>query len=532
MISRRRGRRAGILGTLCLVEGSWRAARRPSPRSARTWSGSGTRSPRTRSSGRAPAQIEALIYLSYTQLAVYDAVVAIEGGYEPYGPAIVGTSRRERRGGGRPGRARHARATTSRPAPRRSTRRATRRSARSSTAPPDRDGTRRRGRSRATRSSRCASGDGRPDPVRRRHPPFRTRRPPPASGGSRRPRTPPPQIPWTGDVTPFVTASADQFRPAPPPALSSAAWVADFNEVKRWARAHSTVRTTQQTAIARFYTANVPRQWNRWSATSRTSESLGLLETARLAAMINTVGADAGIAVMNAKYHYLFWRPVDRDRPDVGAGAGDGFGPTPGFDDGNPATVEQAGWRPLITTPNHPEYPAAHGTITSAIAEVLTQFKGTSKIDVDIHGADSATNNLNRRPPLRQGQPAARATSSTPGCWGGVHYRTSTEAGVDLGRSVAKYDLKHAFEAGALIRITPSAACDGAAGDRQPLLPVRRSKVTGHGRVRAIPLGDAVDHVAPGRRAPDAPPAPARAGAARPTPRRRPRPRRDPGPGR
>ena len=112
--------------------------------------------------------------------------------------------------------------------------------------------------------------------------------------------------------------------------------------------------------------------------------------------MINVVAADAGIAVMNAKYHFLFWRPTTAIDPTSVKDPTDGFGPVPGFSDGNPATVEEAGWRSLITTPNHPEYPAAHGTITSAVAEVLTQFKGTSKIDVDIHGFDAtgAANNL------------------------------------------------------------------------------------------------------------------------------------------
>ena len=171
-----------------------------------------------------------------------------------------------------------------------------------------------------------------------------------------------------------------------------------------------------------------------------------MLKTARLAAMINTVGADAGIAVMNAKYHFLFWRPVTAIDPTAIKPGGDGFGPVPGFDDGNPATVEQPGWRPLIPTPNHPEYPAAHGTITSAIAEVLTQFLGTSKIDVDIRGADSATNNLNRTRHFDKAN-QLRADIINARLWGGVHYRTSTEAGVELGRSVAKYDLKHAFEA-------------------------------------------------------------------------------------
>jgi hypothetical protein len=176
------------------------------------------------------------------------------------------------------------------------------------------------------------------------------------------------------------------------------------------------------------------------------SRSLGLLETARLAAMIDVVGADAGISVLNAKYHYLFWRPVTAIDPSSVKPDGDGFGPVPGYDDGNPATVEQVGWRPLIATPNHPEYPAAHGTITSSIAEVLTVYLGTNHIDLDVHGFDAAgaPGNLDAIHHFASAQQLRKEIIDAR-LWGGVHYRSSSEAGVALGRSVAKYDLRHAF---------------------------------------------------------------------------------------
>ena len=210
--------------------------------------------------------------------------------------------------------------------------------------------------------------------------------------------------------------------------------------------ATSTERTADQTATGRFYTANVIRQFNRLARDVAASRSLGLLETARLAAMIDVVGADAGISVLNAKYHYLFWRPVTAIDPSSVKPAGDGFGPVPGYDDGNPATVEQVGWRPLIATPNHPEYPAAHGTITSSIAEVLTVYLGTNHIDVDIHGFDfaGAPGNLVPSTTSTAHRTCARR-SSTPGCGAGSTIGPRSQAGVELGRSVAKYDLRHAF---------------------------------------------------------------------------------------
>src|SRR5205823_6656033 len=191
--------------------------------------------------------------------------------------------------------------------------------------------------------------------------------------------------------------------------------------------------TQEQTDVAEFWSANVIRQENMNVRVVAAARSLDLLETARLAAMVNVVGADAQISVMYAKYHYLFWRPVTAIDPT--SVTTDGFGPVPGFDDGNPATVEQTGWRPLLTTPNHPEYPAAHPTITSAMAEVFSTFLGTNQINLDLHGFDPAgpPGNLNAvrhfdmPNDLRQDIIHARL-------WAGLHYHFSGVAGVVVGR--------------------------------------------------------------------------------------------------
>ena len=255
-----------------------------------------------------------------------------------------------------------------------------------------------------------------------------------------------PQTPWVGRVQSFVLSNPHQFRPAPPPPLTSQPWVEEFDEIKMLGSATSGVRSADETAVARFWTANVIRQYNRLGRELSTTRSSSLLQAARLLAMINVVGADAQIAVMHWKYAFLFWRPVTAIDPS--AVVADGFGPVPGFDDGNDETTEEFGWRPLIATPNHPEYPAAHGSITSAIAEVVSQFLGTDQIEIDIRGFDpigpagnlNATRHFISSDDLREEIVAARL-------WAGVHYRGSSEAGVDLGRRVAQYDLNHAFRA-------------------------------------------------------------------------------------
>ena len=210
-----------------------------------------------------------------------------------------------------------------------------------------------------------------------------------------------PQTPWVGQMQPFILLAANQFLPPPPPSLSSTTWAHAFAEIKQ--DGSSTNPNTTETGVAKFWTANVIRQYNELARDVAAAKSSNLVETARLMAMVNVVGADAQIAVMNAKYHYLFWRPVTAIDPTSVKPTGDGFGPTPGYDDGNAATVEQAGWRPLIATPNHPEYPAAHGSITSAEAAVFSRFLGTNAIDVTIHGFDptGADGEPERDAPLR-----------------------------------------------------------------------------------------------------------------------------------
>lgn len=265
----------------------------------------------------------------------------------------------------------------------------------------------------------------------------------PAAGVWRRtpPAYAPAQTPWMANMRPFILDRADQFTPPPPPSLHSPEWVAAFNEVKSLGAANSATRTSEQTAVAQFYAANVPRQFNLLARTIATTENLDVPRTARLIAMVNEVGADALISMMSAKYHFQFWRPITAIDP--AAVTNDGLGPVPGFDDGNPLTVEQPGWTPLLPTPNHPEYPSAHCTITSAVGEVIARFLGTDAIDIDLKGNANfgATRHFDTLQDLRTEVENARI-------WAGLHYRFSTVAGVQLGREVADYDLDHAFSTG------------------------------------------------------------------------------------
>jgi hypothetical protein len=400
---------------------------------------------------------EGFLYMAYPSAAVYDAVVAIEGGFEPYGPAIdapagasvdaavVEAAYRTLWAyfppeacnpasppaayafclGVRPRLdAFYAEALASIP-----------------DGPPKTDG-QAVGLQAANDIIALRSGDGRMTPIGVTSS-FPTL--PPAPGVWR--LTPPfaaPQTPWLANVRPFALQGVDQYLPDPPPSLQSNEWVEAFNQVKAYGAATSSVRSDEETAIARFWSANTIRQYNRVGR-DLTGAGANLVETARLLAMINIVGADAQIAGIHAKYHYLFWRPVTVIDPT--AVTADGFGPVPGYDDGNPATVEQTGWRPLLTTPNFAEYPAAHGYITSAIAEVFSAFLGTNQIDLDIPGFDPAGPPGNLNAVRRFHMPNdLRSEIIDARLWAGLHYRFSSVAGVVLGRKVAHYDLRHAFQ--------------------------------------------------------------------------------------
>jgi hypothetical protein len=250
--------------------------------------------------------------------------------------------------------------------------------------------------------------------------------PPPAPGVWQLPPGTSPQTPWVSRMRPFLLQRADQFRPGPPPAMSSRAWADEFNEVKAVGGATSTIRTPEQGAIARFWTTHGAQQWNTAIGQLAQSRGLDVDQTARLFAMVDVVGADSLIACFDAKYDYLFWRPQ--------------FAVPQGDTDGNPATIGDATWKPLVNTPAHPEYPSAHGCASMASADALSAFLGTRRIELDMQSTVTADTMPSRhfhtvRELIREIQNAR--------VWAGIHYRGSTLVGSRLGDDVARWDLHH-----------------------------------------------------------------------------------------
>ena len=224
---------------------------------------------------------------------------------------------------------------------------------------------------------------------------------------------------WSlGQHRPWFMKSAAQFRPGPPPALKSELWARDYNEIKALGSATSTVRTPEQTEIARFWATNLPDVHLGLARSVATAAGREVTRNARLYAAVAAAMNETEISVFEAKYHYLFWRPITAVRN--------------GDRDENSATERDADWVPLIATPMQPEYPCAHCMLAATIATVLRAEAGGSSAL-----ALSTTSNTARGVTRRWASTDAVVQEvSMARIWAGVHYRTSTEAGNRMGEQV------------------------------------------------------------------------------------------------
>lgn len=219
-------------------------------------------------------------------------------------------------------------------------------------------------------------------------------------------------------VRPFGVLSNTQFRSGEPPALTSTEYAADFNETKAYGSATSSVRTPAQTEAARFHTMPPPLFWTRNLQQFATSQPT-LAGNARAMAMLYVAQADATNTCFETKYHYNRWRPLSA---------------IPLADtDGNPATEPDAAWTPVVPTPNHPEYPAAHGCVSGSMAEVLKSLFGTKRLSFSF--SSSVTGTTHAYTSVDEFFDEVRDAR----IHGGMHFRTSVDAGRVLGMQVAKW---------------------------------------------------------------------------------------------
>lgn len=245
-----------------------------------------------------------------------------------------------------------------------------------------------------------------------------------AAPGQFRAANPSPVFRHFPSIKPFALTSLGQFRPAPPPAMTSAAYAAAVNETRALGGAASTVRTAEQMEVARFHTEAPPptltRNLGRFAASTA---NVG--DAARLMAMVYVSYVDAIGACFEAKYHYQTWRPVSAlQMADA---------------DGNDATAPDAAWTPSLPTPNHPEYPAAHSCTSGSVGEALRHFYGTPDVTFTW---DSTVTKTTR---TYAGIEAFNAEAGLARLHGGMHFRHSVVAGEELGRRVAQWVTQRHF---------------------------------------------------------------------------------------
>ncbi len=229
-----------------------------------------------------------------------------------------------------------------------------------------------------------------------------------------------PQTPFLQFVTPFGYDDPARFRPNAPPALDSRTYTIDYNEIKDVGRINSTSRTAEQSATALFWS---PSASALWTANVRSlASSMDILTAARFEAIGIASVTNALIAAWDAKYTYMFWRPVTAIR------AGD--------TDGNSETEQDPLWTPFIVTPSHPEYPAAHTTVGGAALGFYTVWFGSDEFQLRFKGNGGVVRTYTSVNEIHAEEGNARV-------WGGMHWRNSTEVGTAVGSKVGKYTATH-----------------------------------------------------------------------------------------
>jgi len=241
-------------------------------------------------------------------------------------------------------------------------------------------------------------------------------------------------------MVPWVIDAPSEFRPAGPPPLGSAQYAKDFNETKTMGSISSATRTADETIYAWFWNASTAAYiWNhladsliergdrdedddsgRWGERRNS-----LLESARVLALLDLAMADAAIACWEAKYHYVFWRPVTA---------------IPLADtDGNPATSPDPTWSPLFATPAHPEYPSGHSTVSGAAAVVLASFFGEKR--------HFTMNNDLLIGVTRSYRSFTQALDEVKNAriFAGIHFRSACDDGQTTGDEVANWVLDNAL---------------------------------------------------------------------------------------
>ena len=254
----------------------------------------------------------------------------------------------------------------------------------------------------------------------------------PDTGCPATPASPQPADAKVGGIRPFAITDVTRFRPDGPDPLTSNAYADDFEEAREYGRLDSTVRTAEQTDIAYFWAEHPYVHWNRNLIALALQHGLNLRETARLFALVHTAASDAVIVGFEAKYYYRAWRPRTAiPLADM---------------DGNPNTLAEPTWKPLLSV-NHPEYPSGHGFWSTAVVDAVAAFFHTNKVTWTLTTSKTAVPQLVRTERTYGQLNAMMREIGDARVWAGLHWRHSIQHGAQIGRHVAAYVSRHFFGA-------------------------------------------------------------------------------------
>ena len=229
------------------------------------------------------------------------------------------------------------------------------------------------------------------------------------------------------NLKPFAMTNPAQFRPKPPISLESEEWATDYNELKDYGGKTSAKRTAQQTETALFWTSPL-LAYQPLERQLVTAKQMNVVDSARFMALEAVGLNDAIIAVLDAKYHYNFWRPITAIRN--------------GDIDGNPATDREATWQPVANTPMHPEYPCSHCIQSGSVAAVVKAVLGGVDIP-EVALTSPATPGVTHR---WTNTTAFTEEIANARIWAGFHYRFSTREGTQMGYEIGEYVVKHVMQ--------------------------------------------------------------------------------------
>ena len=239
------------------------------------------------------------------------------------------------------------------------------------------------------------------------------------------------QTPWIATMRPFVLDQASQFRVKPPPSLTSGKYAKDLNEVQAYGALNSTVRTQAEKDTAYFWNANAINQHSAMLQNAVTENGMDLVDAAHLFAMGELTSADAGMACWDSKYRYQLWRPITAiQHADL---------------DNNDKTTADASWVPLLATPTHPEYPSAHGCLTSALTDAIAAAVDSKHLNLTVPGAINGGSSLGTTRVFKDVDDIQDEVVDAR-VWIGFHFRNSVVQGEKLGNEVAEWDLDRAFQ--------------------------------------------------------------------------------------